>query len=171
MRSRPAEPAFSAIEMVLVVAILGIITVIAAPHLTQTTTRARDVAMAASLAQLQRAVDLYTAEHADLNPVTDPDGATTSTGSSVVFRLTRYTDDAGNVAPAGLFGPYLRSWPTNLYNGKQSLRVDGPVAGANTDGWRIDSASLKIEADQDPGVSQVGHAAGSGGIDASAIGP
>jgi prepilin-type N-terminal cleavage/methylation domain-containing protein len=162
MGTSRGQRGFSSIELLLVAAIIAIIAAIAVPHLTSATGHARDVTMVGDLAQLQRAVDLYTAEHADLNPVTDPGGVTTSSGALVVARLTLLTDDAGNVGAAGVFGPYLRVWPRNLYNLKQSLRVDGPAAGANTDGWRIDSTTLLIEADQPLNISGIGQISGSG---------
>ena len=113
--------------------------------------------MAGSTAQLQRAVDLYTAEHADLSPVTEPDGSTTTGGATLISRLTRYTDDSGNAGASGIFGPYLRNWPVNLYNNRQTIRIGGVAAGANTHGWRIDPSTLKVEADQPGAVSLIGH--------------
>ncbi len=175
MRSHPGHPrsAFAPIEVVLVILTTGIVAAIAIPRLGGAADRARDSTMVGSAAQLQRAVELYTAEHADLNPVTEPDGSTTTSGATLVFRLMRFTDDHGNVGAGGPFGPYLRSWPTNLYNNRQSIRIDGAPAGANTHGWRIDSGTLKVEADQPGVVSIVGHAdvLQSGGGAAVAVGP
>jgi hypothetical protein len=46
-----------------------------------------------------------------------------------------------------MFGPYLRAWPENPVNGRRSIRIDGAPAGANTHGWRVDSATGRIESD------------------------
>lgn len=153
---------FALVELVLVVAIMGIIGAIAIPKFSSAADRAKAAAVAGSVTQLQHSVDLYTAEHADRNPVTEPGGSPTTAGATLVLRLTRYTDDAGNTGASGIFGPYLRTWPTNPYNAKQSIRIDGAAAGANTHGWRIDSATLQIESDQATAISPVGHL-GSGG--------
>ena len=54
-------------------------------------------------------------------------------------RLTSQTDIAGNTGTD--FGPYLKQIPKNPYNDKNTVRIDGADAGANTDGWRFDTIS------------------------------
>ncbi len=158
----------------MVIAIMGVLAAIAIPRMSNAADRAKAGAVASSVTQLQRSVDLYTAEHAERSPVTEPDGSTTTAGTTLVQRLIRPTDDMGNIGAAGYLGPYLRVWPTNPYNGKQSIRIDGAPAGANTHGWRIDSGTLLVESDQLGTVALVGHGAGAiavGGAALEAVGP
>jgi prepilin-type N-terminal cleavage/methylation domain-containing protein len=140
--------AFSLIEMAMVFAIMGLVAAIAIPHMGSAADTVRAAAVKGSVTRLQDAVELYAAEHADRGPELDPDGTVTSTPVSLALRLLRPTDDLGNVVdPGGLYGPYLRTWPTNPYNGKKAIRIDGPPAGVNAAGWRIDSTTRTVQAD------------------------
>jgi type II secretory pathway pseudopilin PulG len=140
------------VELLIVTAIVGVLAAIAIPRVSAGGDNARASGLAASVRTLQYAVDLYAAEHVNRGPTVDPDGSVSTSGLATALRLMRQTDDFGNLG--GIFGPYLRNWPTNPYNGKRSIRVDGPAAGTNVDGWRISSSTLKIEPDHGNGAVQ-----------------
>jgi prepilin-type N-terminal cleavage/methylation domain-containing protein len=142
-----ARRAFSLVELAMVCAIMGVVAAIAAPRMSSAAESSRAVSVKASAAQLQRAVDFYAAEHADRSPATEPDGSPSVAGLAIAQRLMRRTDDLGTVKPTGIFGPYMQLWPVNPYNGLAKMRIDGAPAGANTAGWRFDSATMKVEAD------------------------
>jgi prepilin-type N-terminal cleavage/methylation domain-containing protein len=164
-RSHPrARPAFSLVELVIVVVIIGILGAIALPRVTSAGDRARASALQASIAELQKSVDHYSAEHLERSPATEPDGSTSIAGLAIARRLMRRTDDFGVVSAAGVYGPYIRTWPLNPYNDLATIRIDGAAAGANTHGWRYDSASSRIEADHKvtSGVAIVTKPAGGG---------
>lgn len=146
MRGRRFHPAFSLIELVIVVVIIGIVAAIAVPRFSSAAERSMDAALAQNLSVLQKAIDLYTAEHADLSPAREP-GGSVSTATAFARRLLQRTDAMGQLSAVGMFGPYLRAWPENPVNGRRSIRIDGAPAGANTHGWRVDSATGKIESD------------------------
>ena len=146
-RSNHASLAFSLIELVIVVVIIGIIGAIAIPRLGGATDRAVDAQVIASLGHFQRAIDTYMAEHGNKCPATDPNGSINTSQVSFRNRMKGTTDDVGNVTPTGMFGPYLKDLPVNLANRRQTLRVDGAPAGANTNGWRYDSVKKLIQAD------------------------
>lgn len=99
-----APKGFSLIELVIVIVILAIIAAIAIPRLSRGTDGATEAATAQNVAVLQKAVDLYAAEHG-IYP--DPD--------QVSDQLTLYTDGQGAVSkskvPPFTFGPYLRKLP------------------------------------------------------------
>ncbi len=135
----------------MVLATMGLIALIAAPKLSHAADNARAAQTTANERALQDAIDLYTAEHG-FSPATNPDGSVTFSGVLFVKRLTMKTDDLGNIDDAGIYGPYLRSFPRNAYNGLVSLRIDGATAGANAAAWSFDSATAKIVAD-DAGVT------------------
>jgi len=135
------------VELVIVCALMGIMAAIAIPRMSSAADNSRGFALKSSLAQLQRCVDYYAAEHADRTPATEPDGSATTSGLVLAQRLMRHTDDFGTIKPAGIYGPYLQLWPANPFNGRATIRIDGPAAGANTAGWRYSSATMKVEAD------------------------
>lgn len=138
---------FSLIELVIVVIIIGIVGAIAIPKLGGATDRAVDAQVIASTGYFQRAIDSYMAEHANRCPATEPNGVISTSQSNFRNRLRSQTDELGTVSVTGLFGPYLKDVPINMANRRQTIRVDGVAAGANTHGWRYDSVKKQIEAD------------------------
>jgi prepilin-type N-terminal cleavage/methylation domain-containing protein len=114
--------AFSLIELVIVVVIIGIIAAIAIPRMSRGAAGASDSAVAANLAVLRNAIDLFQTEH----------GGTYPSGTSAVIasQLEGYTNDAGAVGTKGdgvsIFGPYLRAvpaLPVGANKGKNTFTV------------------------------------------------
>jgi general secretion pathway protein G len=146
-RSRRTRSAFSLIELVIVVVIIGIIGAIAIPRMSSSAENAAVNAVIADRATLQRAIDLYEVEH---------EGVMVHVGAgdmkTFYFRLIKNSDLNGTLNASGIYGPYINSIPTNLHNGKPTIRIDGVAAGANTHGWRYDSTSGIIEPDHTAGL-------------------
>jgi prepilin-type N-terminal cleavage/methylation domain-containing protein len=96
--------AFSLIELVMVIVIIAVIAAIAIPRLSRGTDAAADASTTQNVAVLQKAVDLYAAEHGNYP---DPD--------QVADQLTLFSDSGGAVSKdkAALFpfGPYVRKLP------------------------------------------------------------
>lgn len=97
--------AFSLIELVIVVIIIGVLAAIAVPRLSRGTEGAGDSALAANLAELRKAIDRYAAEHGGNYPDDD----------TIAQQLTQFTDDQGNISATRTgqhhLGPYLRKVP------------------------------------------------------------
>ncbi|QYK48414.1 MAG: prepilin-type N-terminal cleavage/methylation domain-containing protein [Phycisphaeraceae bacterium] len=151
-RTITATRGFSMIELVIVIAIIGIIAGIAVPRMSRATDTARQNTLVGSLARIQSAIDRYTAEHGGLSPGHDPGGSVVGSDATFVARLLERSGDDGTVAPGGLFGPYLRSMPKNPYNGMRTVRVGGAAAGANTHGWHYNPATQTIHSDHLAGI-------------------
>lgn len=134
-------------ELVIVVVIIGIIGAIAIPRFSSASEKALVSAVAADLQRINKAIDLYTAEHLGHDPAMLPDGSLTSSGQGVVRRLIGRTDEVGHLLGSGIFGPYLTAWPANPINGIATVRIDGDKAPAGTHGWRYDSAAKLLESD------------------------
>ncbi len=148
MRTPPAiSRAFSLIELVVVVVIIGIIAAIAVPRLSGATQNSQSAVIRGSLKVLTNAVEVYAAEHNGLTPAQAPDGSADPDADAFIKRLTTQTAADGVSGGAAIYGPYLRAMPTNPISGLSSLRIDGPPAGAGTDGWRYDSALRIFQAD------------------------
>jgi general secretion pathway protein G len=139
---RPSGPAraFSLVELVLVVVILGILGAIAVPRLSGLGSDADEVALAQNLAILSRAVEVYKAEHLGAPPTSRD-------------QLTMYTDEAGTTKAAMgypfIFGPYLHELPAlplGSNRGKRGLTSGGSPGDTGGAGWWIDSTTGDVRA-------------------------
>lgn len=118
-RSR-RNAAFTLIELVIVVVIIGILAAIAVPRMSRGAAAAGDSALTANLTQIRNAFDMFQTEH----------GGTYPALADASKFLTMYTDATASQVQADkdeskglIYGPYLRSIP--------SLPV-GPSRGKNT---------------------------------------
>lgn len=134
--------AFSLVELVIVIVIIGIIAAIAVPRFSSATDNASRGQVEASVSILQNAVDLYVAEH-NPNTLTLAGLNGTGGGDNDINILTMATDAAGDDAGTKNFGPYLRNMPANLLIGNAasawlSKAGAAPADGQTTSGWVID---------------------------------
>jgi general secretion pathway protein G len=125
--------AFTLIEVVIVIVIIGIIAAIAIPRFSKAGEGSAEAALQADLAVMHRAVSYYEAEH-----------AAKPTAADVVAQLTKFSDDAGATAAARSatyrFGPYLRGIPKVPVgpNKGASGVAAAPAAGV---GWLYDEST------------------------------
>jgi general secretion pathway protein G len=133
---------FSLIELVIVVVIIAIIAAIAIPRLTRGGDSAAEAATTQNVAVLQKAVDLYAAEHGNYP---DPD--------EVHDQLTLYSDSSGTVSksksPPFNFGPYVRKLPP-LTTGPNKGRSE--IGPKEKDGvaWIYDGTTGVVTANTNP---------------------
>jgi len=123
---RRRSPAFSLVELVVVVTIIGIIAAIAVPRMSNATTRASASALQASITNVRKAIDCYYAEHSSY-PGYIP-GTSTPDGDRFVDQLLLYTSRNGETSPAYghpfIYGPYLRPpFPVNPTNELDTVEV------------------------------------------------
>jgi len=138
--------AFSLVELVIVIVIIGIIGAIAVPRMSSSAENAATNAVIGDLNTLQKAIDMYEAEHIGQLP---GDGVADNKG--LYFRLLGTTTLDGTPDADAIYGPYISAIPANKINGRAAIRIDGPPAGAGTHGWRYDSTTGAIEPDHNPG--------------------
>jgi prepilin-type N-terminal cleavage/methylation domain-containing protein len=131
--------AFSLIELVIVIVILGIVAAIAIPRLSRGSQGSADAATVQNVALLQKAIDLYAAEHNGAYP--DP--------NLISEQLTLYTDTRGVVsktkAPPYSFGPYMRAVPPVPIGRYKGSTVIGTESNAGI-GWLYNHAEGAITA-------------------------
>jgi len=129
--------AFSLIELVIVVVIVGIIGAIAIPRLSRGSSGANLSKLKQDLAVMNKAVDLYAAEHGGQFPSL----------SQVEDQLTQYTSPAGAISSTRdtthYLGPYLRHIPPAPSGANPgSARIGAkPLSIA---GWLYDSTNGRI---------------------------
>lgn len=95
---------FSLVELIVVLAIIVVIGAIAVPRFSRGVEGAGNNALVRDLAVLNRAIDLYAAEHCGRFP-----------DHRVASQLTQFTDASGATSPIRsevfVYGPYLRRIP------------------------------------------------------------
>lgn len=106
--SRKHRKAFSLIELVIVIVIIGVISAIAIPRMTRGAQNAGATALKGSLSVMRSSIELYRTEHDGKFP----------TATSVATALTAYTKIDGSdanatpdVASGRIYGPYVRKIP------------------------------------------------------------
>lgn len=126
----------------MVVTIIGMVAAIAVPRVSSAATSARVSALTATIAEVQKAIDAYYAEHSKY-PGYNPVGGAPD-GNAFVQQLTKYTNEAGRPnATYGspyFFGPYLRApFPANPFNNLNTVHVKAnhasPSPAQGTVGW------------------------------------
>jgi prepilin-type N-terminal cleavage/methylation domain-containing protein len=132
-RKRPAA-AFSLVELVVVVTIIGIVAAIAVPRVSDAARRASSSALQASVTNVRKAIDCYYAEHGKY-PGYVP-GTTTPDGDRFVEQLLRYTNARGDTNTTYghpfVYGPYLRPpFPVNPTNQLDTVHVKATPADAD----------------------------------------
>jgi len=136
--------AFTLVEILVVVIILGILAAIVIPQFSTASDEARESAVRSNLRSIRNQLQVYRVAH--LNNY--PDAA------EFVRQMTTRTDADG--AAGGTLGPYLQKIPTNAFNDKSSIGVEAGVTGLgdNSHGWHYDTTTGNFYADD-----SVGHAA------------
>jgi prepilin-type N-terminal cleavage/methylation domain-containing protein len=129
--------AFTLAEVLIVVAILGILAAIVIPRYQEHTALAKEAAAKDNLRVLRNAIELYATQHNE-TPPGYLDGVVTG-AITFIWQLTWHSDAPGRVsqslAPGYIYGPYLKSWPYNPYNDTWTVTMvaDGqPMPGAAT---------------------------------------
>ena len=154
--------AFSLVELVIVILILGVLAAIAIPRISSSSKNAGESALKADLQTLRNAIDWYYGEHKNQFPAAIGDGVNAAnSAAALISQLTQYSDAAGvvsaNKAVAFPFGPYLRrgfpNLPAGANAGKGSLAAEigvvslvTPLAATPGDGngWSYNTLTGEI---------------------------
>lgn len=142
------KKAFSLVELMIVVAVLGILAAIVVPQFQGHSTRAKEAVSKDSLRILRSSIELYTAQHGGIPPgYEDDDVATTPAREYFYNQLVRD-------------GRYLLKIPINPFNNLDTIQIIGNSGtfGANADGgfgWVYQPATKTIKLDW-PGTDKDG---------------
>ncbi len=149
--------AFTLMEILIVVVLLGVLAAIVIPAVANSTTSAKGSALAADLQLLRRVILVYKTQHLEVGPGY-PDGDTTQAPTEQAFidQATMASNANGQTAAAGTAGfnrgPYMSKIPVNPFNGKNTVEMlaDGQAFPANADdshGWIYKAATSEIRTD------------------------
>jgi len=137
--------AFTLVEILIVVVLLGIVAAIVIPSVAKSGNTARESALASDVSLLRRFVLIYKSHHMEIAPGY-PNGDPTATPSGDVFmeQATLSSTMGGRTAAVGTpgfpFGPYLSRLPANPLNNLNTVQMVSndnpfPVAPDNSHGW------------------------------------
>jgi prepilin-type N-terminal cleavage/methylation domain-containing protein len=105
-----ARKAFTLVEILIVVIIMGILAMIIVPRYTQASGDARESSVRSDVQTVRSQIEVYRAQHSGRGPHLDSDGSLDT--ANMTARLLGQTDESGKLG-AGTLGPYLRLWPEN----------------------------------------------------------
>ena len=154
--------AFTLVEVLIMVAILGILAAIVLPRLQEHITEARESAAKDTLRILRSAIEVYAAQHDGTPPGCYND--TVLIADMFYPQLTAYTDVKGKFMMSKSenypYGPYLRQFPENPFNNNSTATIlqddeDFPETPQGSSGWFYKPTAKQIRLDW-PGTDKEG---------------
>ena len=121
--SGQVKRAFTLVEILIIVAILGILAAVVIPKLQDYSQKAKEANAKATLKLLRDAIERYAAQHNGIPPGYISNN-TNSTPDGMIFlkQLVTATNSSGATIN-GEFGPYLTNIPANPFNNRKLVRA------------------------------------------------
>lgn len=150
-----AKKAFTLVEILIVVVILGILAAIVLPRFSNATAIARASMLADDLRIFRMQAIVYKSQHCDCPPgFMSQDRTGNGDIDLFTLQMAKASKADGNTAavntPGFTFGPYLREIPENPVNGKQTVQLVPPgamPAADDSDGWLYQPSTMIIRPD------------------------
>ncbi|MFO7898833.1 MAG: prepilin-type N-terminal cleavage/methylation domain-containing protein [Planctomycetota bacterium] len=169
MRAR-RRAAFTLVELLVVIIIIGILAAVAIPQFGDSSTDAKRSALKENLSMMRHAIEKYKLEHNDTYPGVVKTHKATEAGAAAahtdgadayVKQLTMYSDASGNTcaekSDSFPYGPYIRRKlpdnplpPAAAEDDPDSVTVVAdttPLSASDATGWKASSETGEIIAD------------------------
>ncbi len=157
--------AFTLVEILIVVVLLGVLAAIVIPSVARSGTTARESALASDVSLLRRFILIYKSHHLEVAPGY-PNGNESATPTGDVFteQATLSSNSSGRTAAIGTpgfpYGPYLSRLPVNPLNNLSAVQMVSndnpfPAAADNSHGWICKPQTGEIRPDN-PGTNDRG---------------
>ncbi len=151
------ERGFSLVELMIVVAVLGILAAIVVPQFQSYTTQAKEASAKSDLRTLRSAIELYTVQHNGVPPGY-PNGDVTAAPVEQIFiwQLTMASNKSGQTANPGTagfgLGPYVKAFPKNPFNNLGLVKMVGnsegfPASATGDFGYIYQPATVTVRLD------------------------
>jgi general secretion pathway protein G len=135
--------AFTLIELLIVVAILGILAMAVVPHVTSAAQVARENTLKDELRYLRTQITIYKAQHNNIAPGSNGD---------FVLQMTQYTSEGGATSAVRdathRLGPYFKRVPINPLTQTESVKISAAADLSTeidgTSAWIYNPATLQI---------------------------
>lgn len=152
-----AARAFTLVEILVVIVLLGIMAAIVIPAIGRSGITARESALASDLSLLRRFVLIYKSQHLEVAPgYPNGDPAAAPTGAVFTAQATLSSDMHGQTAAIGTagfrYGPYLSRVPVNPLNNLTTVEIVAngaafPASGDDSHGWVFKPETGEVRAD------------------------
>lgn len=149
--------AFTLVEILVVVVLLGILAGVVLPLVAGSSLSAKESALALDLQMLRRYVLIYKSQHLEVGPGY-PNGDTTQAPAEQTFieQITMSSNPAGQTAAVGTAGfergPYLMKIPVNPLNNLSTVQMlgdaeDFPANADDSHGWIYKASTSEVRSD------------------------
>jgi prepilin-type N-terminal cleavage/methylation domain-containing protein len=156
-KMRRAKGAFTLVEVLIVVVILGILALVIVPMVSGSALSAKESSLAYELHMLRRFALIYKTQHLEVGPGY-PDGDTTQTPTEQAFvdQMTLASNPSGQTAAEGTpgfeRGPYMSKIPVNPMNHLSTVMMLGdsesfPANADNNYGWVYKASTSEFRCD------------------------
>ena len=139
--------AFTLVELLIVVIILGILAAVVIPQFSDASTDARMSSLMFDLREVRKQIDLYRHQHNGSFP-----------GQATISdELTKKTDADGTLNAAGKYGPYMQRIPTNPFTVGGTGNDITNTAAAASKAWFYDATTGEFKANDGGTTNGVAH--------------